>query len=1046
MSALTLTFYEENSPNASPVGTLDELDLRAFEMRVGLHELGWGRFTLNRWHEDSDLIVPNRLVKVTIPSVDDNPIFAFWLTDGSFELLKEGGTGDEVLTFGGPGIMFILARARLYHSSLVYDQPARGSLNEDGMWTWLDEPWGAILTRIIEEGRENPFPDAAANGSALEHVTIDFSRTVDSDSVAWPNIDEEYKEPIGTDMLSVAEKLRQAGDLYLEMEPNMQFHARQTYGRNLAGDFDIDTVRFEKAINIKTALLREIQAQSDGTHLLQKDSNGDYSTEVDPSYTTAKQKHWIYTEQNTNDDNTLNALAQDEIRRTKTQTQKLRWEIATGFDPDNGRYMPGPEGTDGHFWVGDTVTLHTGTAPHDYDEEDQLVTGINVVLTLAKDGDDIERARSFRVEVELNFEGTRQMTFQDGTNGPSRHTHFLDLCTALIPGTEMVTRWYHSTSDTAVDGEYEAHPDWETGGGILAVSNEVNLLKSAPDGSYGATAQADVMVGVNVSAGDYKHISSFGVEMDSTLAEAIAAGGASLVMQALVRSRYGIGISESSQNNIAQLAVRVWRVGSGLVGTALDLGAGMGTKWPAASTKQNRNWSGILNAVEDAVSGDWLVVDAGTAHLGPTSGGTGAYIGLRSIVDNTDLPEGEGEIDNWNSWVELRFTTQPIGDGMHPDLVGTSRSAARCDHRHHILSDRDPNTDDDRTHGYPTTTLWTNTVSGQSFLLVDEDAGTWIPFATPESLGDHTHNADDVTYDPTASGLIADTVQEAIDELTDTVGGGLFLEKADGENHNVNVVAATGSAETIDLSTGNFQDFTLDDDCTFTMPTPTAGKRFYAFLRQDGTGGWTPTFTDVEWPDDTPPEWTTDPDTLDIVEFVSDAMVWYGFAGGSGGSSTPTLTVEEIDGTPTEGTVDTLRFPADTLTEPSAGEVTYKPVSNLIFGWDNGNAPLTTAANPIDIPIDAAFDIEQVTMLAVPVSGSGSAVVDLGVDTYANFPPAPDSIVASAPPTISSAIKSQDATLTGWTTALAAGSTLRATLTSISGLKSLTIGLKLRRK
>jgi hypothetical protein len=49
-------------------------------------------------------------------------------------------------------------------------------------------------------------------------------------------------------------------------------------------------------------------------------------------------------------------------------------------------------------------------------------------------------------------------------------------------------------------------------------------------------------------------------------------------------------------------------------------------------------------------------------------------------------------------------------------------------------------------------------------------------------------------------------------------------------------------------------------------------------------------------------------------------------------------------------------------------------------------------------------------------------VIDVWKDTYANAPPVnADSITASAPPTLSSAQKSQDTTLTGWTKTVAVG-------------------------
>jgi hypothetical protein len=67
--------------------------------------------------------------------------------------------------------------------------------------------------------------------------------------------------------------------------------------------------------------------------------------------------------------------------------------------------------------------------------------------------------------------------------------------------------------------------------------------------------------------------------------------------------------------------------------------------------------------------------------------------------------------------------------------------------------------------------------------------------------------------------------------------------------------------------------------------------------------------------------------------------------------------------------------------------------------------------------------ITAARLLAVDAAvTSGSIVIDVWKDTYANAPPAvADTITASAKPTLSSATKSEDTTLTGWTTAVTAG-------------------------
>jgi hypothetical protein len=76
----------------------------------------------------------------------------------------------------------------------------------------------------------------------------------------------------------------------------------------------------------------------------------------------------------------------------------------------------------------------------------------------------------------------------------------------------------------------------------------------------------------------------------------------------------------------------------------------------------------------------------------------------------------------------------------------------------------------------------------------------------------------------------------------------------------------------------------------------------------------------------------------------------------------------------------------------------------------------------------------------------GSAVVDVWRDTYANFPPTDaDSITASAPPTLSAAAKNSDSTLTGWSTAGAAGSIYMFNLDSASTLTVVTVQLTVTR-
>lgn len=73
---------------------------------------------------------------------------------------------------------------------------------------------------------------------------------------------------------------------------------------------------------------------------------------------------------------------------------------------------------------------------------------------------------------------------------------------------------------------------------------------------------------------------------------------------------------------------------------------------------------------------------------------------------------------------------------------------------------------------------------------------------------------------------------------------------------------------------------------------------------------------------------------------------------------------------------------------------------------------------------------------------SGSIVVDVWKDTYANYPPTnDDSITSATPPTISGAVKSEDVTLTSWTTTVTAGDIIKINVDSCTTITKCTLVL-----
>lgn len=136
---------------------------------------------------------------------------------------------------------------------------------------------------------------------------------------------------------------------------------------------------------------------------------------------------------------------------------------------------------------------------------------------------------------------------------------------------------------------------------------------------------------------------------------------------------------------------------------------------------------------------------------------------------------------------------------------------------------------------------------------------------------------------------------------------------------------------------------------------------------------------------------------------------------------------------------------ASKVARVNSGESAVEVVDDLaalVYVIDGGGSAITTGEKGhLACPFDCV--IESVEMEAAQ---SGSIVVDIWKDTYANFPPTvADSICASAKPTISTAQKAKDTTLTGWTTTVTAGDVFAYNVDSITTIQRVTITLNVRK-
>ena len=126
------------------------------------------------------------------------------------------------------------------------------------------------------------------------------------------------------------------------------------------------------------------------------------------------------------------------------------------------------------------------------------------------------------------------------------------------------------------------------------------------------------------------------------------------------------------------------------------------------------------------------------------------------------------------------------------------------------------------------------------------------------------------------------------------------------------------------------------------------------------------------------------------------------------------------NGTSLEGVTDHYYFPItidgseNAITTGAKGDALI-PVSGTIVGW------------------------------TLTAKETGSIVLDLWKDTYANYPPTvADTITATAKPTLSSAKKATDSTLTGWTTTVTEGEFLGVNVDSCSTITRATLWLKIQ--
>lgn len=112
---------------------------------------------------------------------------------------------------------------------------------------------------------------------------------------------------------------------------------------------------------------------------------------------------------------------------------------------------------------------------------------------------------------------------------------------------------------------------------------------------------------------------------------------------------------------------------------------------------------------------------------------------------------------------------------------------------------------------------------------------------------------------------------------------------------------------------------------------------------------------------------------------------------------------------------------------------------------DGAGSVITTGTKGF-VLVPKTGTIKSVTVLSTDASATaGSIVIDVWDAPYSSYPPTvANSIVASDPPTLSSANKSQDTTLTGWTTSVTKGDVLGFHVNSASTVTRVTLIIEIQ--
>lgn len=365
------------------INSVEFTGLLSKELRVELNGTGYVHFSISRGDAQATEanLARGNLIQVTIPEIHSGVLFEAILEEGDFDLLSSDEEGGQELQFGGPGTLSVLRRSVIAYEEYLDGtgqwKPKKGRVVFDA-----DVTEGHIVNKLIREAQA-----AGRPSDPIPMVTKTFDATDDSNGDPWGDetLEGNWKVPMGAVLYDEVLRLVRAGLLHVEMAPGFELNLYRAMGTDrTSGTFAAGKVRFVGGVNIAEGLARGMAGRDFVTHAYIRYGDGDWTNAAKLVGSFPYEQEMFFDAGNTSHANTARRAARGEMGwRETTQEALLLSHIVPwpGDAPDDatGLYLPGPTWSDnGRYWVGDLVTVDTGSGEFDYDNATHRVYAITL--------------------------------------------------------------------------------------------------------------------------------------------------------------------------------------------------------------------------------------------------------------------------------------------------------------------------------------------------------------------------------------------------------------------------------------------------------------------------------------------------------------------------------------------------------------------------------------------------------------------------------------------------------------------------------------------